>query len=324
MSLFNPMTMKQPEDTKTADLLEAAPKRGRKPAPSAEIVTDVVSPEVARQASQAATEVVLMDAAAAERATALALQVGYEGSMEIGALEDGIRFYQRRTVEACMELGKRLLLLKEVTPHGEFRQRIEMLGVNQRMGQRFMAATLKFARGDAQPLLLAAGTQTKLLELVVLDDEEIDALATDGAIGELELDDVAAMSVTELRAALREHKAQVAAKDRVIDDKNKRIDGLEEKLARPFKPAPNAAAQSEAEQAHINGLREAITAAELAFARVAVAVATVRESGPTQPMSQACDDGVSYLIARVKDMVDTHQLNADTSDESFGLKPEWM
>jgi hypothetical protein len=54
--------------------------------------------------------------------------MGYEGTLTVGALEDEIRFYQRRTVEAILETGKRLNVLKELTPHGEFQKRVEMLG----------------------------------------------------------------------------------------------------------------------------------------------------------------------------------------------------
>ncbi len=54
------------------------------------------------------------------KAAALAQELGYVGALTVGTLEDEIRFYQRRTVEAILETGKRLLLLKEVTPHGEF------------------------------------------------------------------------------------------------------------------------------------------------------------------------------------------------------------
>lgn len=42
----------------------------------------------------------------------LATQLSYDGDLSVGALEDGIRLYQRRTIEDLFELGKRLLLLK--------------------------------------------------------------------------------------------------------------------------------------------------------------------------------------------------------------------
>ncbi|MFX6160357.1 DUF3102 domain-containing protein, partial [Acinetobacter baumannii] len=91
----------------------------------------------------------------------LATQLGYEGALTVGALEDEIRFFQQRTVEAVMELGKRLLILKEITPHGEFNKRVEMLNFTPRMAQKFMSAVLKFSKTNSSSLLQKAGNQTK-------------------------------------------------------------------------------------------------------------------------------------------------------------------
>ena len=70
-------------------------------------------------------EIAVMEHEANQNAIAVALQVGYDGTLSVGALEDEIRFYQRRSVEACIELGKRFLVLKELAPHGEFQKRVE-------------------------------------------------------------------------------------------------------------------------------------------------------------------------------------------------------
>ena len=91
---------------------------------------------------------------------ALAIPLGYEGSLSLGALEDEVRFYQQRTVESCMEIGKRLLLIKEQTPHGEFNKRIEILNFTPRMAQKFMSAVLKFSKTNSNSLLQKAGNQT--------------------------------------------------------------------------------------------------------------------------------------------------------------------
>ena len=107
----------------------------------------------------------------------LALSLGYEGTLTLGAIEDEIRFYQQRTVEACMELGKRLLIMKEMTPHGEFTKRIEMLGISKRTAQRFMSVVLKFSKTTSMSLLEKSGNGTKLLELMVLDDDDIEIIA---------------------------------------------------------------------------------------------------------------------------------------------------
>lgn len=175
---------------------------------------------------------------------ALAIQLGYQGSLTVGALEDEIRFYQQRTVEACMELGKRLLILKEMTPHGEFEKRIDILGFSSRMARKFMSAVLKFSNRNSNSVLIASKTQTKLLELVVLDDDDLDVIEQGGSIGEVCLDTIETMSVRELKKALREAKATVEskdqdlkAKDQVIQKKDQKANELDEKLTKLNSPA---------------------------------------------------------------------------------------
>lgn len=52
-----------------------------------------------------------------------------------------------------------------------------------------------------------AGNQTKLLELVTLDEDEIQVIDQGGSIGELSLDTIETMSVRELKDELRKIKA---------------------------------------------------------------------------------------------------------------------
>ncbi|MFU8924921.1 DUF3102 domain-containing protein [Acinetobacter puyangensis] len=160
----------------------------------------------------------------------LAAQLGYEGSLALGALEDEVRFFQQRTVESCMEIGKRLLLIKEQTPHGEFNKRIEILNFTPRMAQKFMSAVLKFSKTNSSSLLQKAGNQTKLLELVMLDDDEIELLDQGGSIGDVNLDSIETMSVRELKQALREARANDEAKDKLIQSKDQKINKLDTEL----------------------------------------------------------------------------------------------
>ena len=157
---------------------------------------------------------------AQQAAQALAVQMGYDGPVTVGTLEDEIRFYQRRSVEALLECGKRLLLLKELTPHGEFVQRVELLGIHIKTAQRFMVAAAKAAKSDNLSFL---ATQVKsasaFLELVTHDDDELEALK--------DMDAIDRMSASELRSALREAKADAEATQEVLDKKNARIDKLE-------------------------------------------------------------------------------------------------
>ncbi|MEQ1917319.1 MAG: hypothetical protein ABL856_11390, partial [Gallionella sp.] len=148
----------------------------RKPNTLPDVSDAVVSHDQIAADHAKLNELAAMNAQASDNAFALATQLGYDGSLTVGALEDEIRFYQARSVEAVLELGKRLIILKELTPFGEFEQRAELLGFSKRMYQQFMSATLKFSNTQSTALLKSAGTQTKLLELLVLDDGEIEAL----------------------------------------------------------------------------------------------------------------------------------------------------
>lgn len=185
--------------------------------------------------------------AMAADATALAVQLGYDGPLTVGSLEDEIRFYQRRTSEACLELGKRMLLLKEITPHGEFKQRVELLGIEYTTATRFMSACLRFSKVGSNQLLKAAQSQTKLLQLLVLDDGEIEALERGESARGITLDDIDCMSASELKAALRQaREAKAAGADKqtvLVRNQAEQIDKLAAEVAvlkrsRPDTPTP--------------------------------------------------------------------------------------
>ncbi|MDU2409718.1 MAG: hypothetical protein E7D55_16345, partial [Acinetobacter junii] len=173
----------------------------------------------------------------AQKIGVLATQLNYDGDISIGALEDGIRLYQRRTIEDLFELGKRLLLLKEQTPHGEFTSRIELLGFDPSLARRLMAATLKFSKQETSPVLKTVKSQSKLLELIVLDDSEIEIIEQGGSIGDVNLDSIETMSVRELKKALRDAKSDIEAKEQVIKTKDQRANELLEENTKLKSPA---------------------------------------------------------------------------------------
>lgn len=179
------------------------------PAESPELLPAVADRIVAGQDAAAAAE---------QSALTLAGQLGYGGPVTVGTLEDEIRFYQRRTVEDLLECGKRLLLLKELTPHGEFTQRVELLGFHEKTARRFMQAAAKTAKSDKLSVLAGqVKNASAFLELVTHDDDgDIERVA--------ELDNIDRMSASELRAALREAKSEAEAKDQLLADKNKALD----------------------------------------------------------------------------------------------------
>lgn len=168
-------------------------------------------------------------AVAQQQAKELARSVGYEGALTVDALEDGIRFYQRRSVESLLECGKRLLLLREIVPHGHscqigtnpsFDERLEALGFSRRTAYRFMQAAAKAAKSAKLALLSGQMKNTSaFLELVTHDDDaDIERVAA--------LDDIERMSASQLRAALRESRAERQAQDKLLEAKQTTIDRL--------------------------------------------------------------------------------------------------
>lgn len=194
------------------------------------VFTDSDTPELATMAD-AVNYLTAMDQEISDNAVAVAKQIGYDGPMTIGAIEDRIRQGMRRTVQECFEIGKSLLILKEITPYGQFKGRIESLGIQYRMAARFMSATLKFSNVQSSSFLKSAGTQTKMFELLVLDDGEIEALESGETIRGVTLDKIETMSVSELKKALRESQELAKAKDDVIKAKSDEINKKAEKLA---------------------------------------------------------------------------------------------
>jgi len=145
------------------------------------------------------------------------------------------RFFMAQSAEAMLEAGKRLIMIKEHEPHGEFTEIVENeLGLAKRTAQLMMQAALKYLspklQSKAQALALLG--KTKLFELLTEDDDDLAELVDGGTVAGMALDDIERMTSRELRAALRESKEQAQAKDQILADKNARIDDLSSQLAK--------------------------------------------------------------------------------------------
>ena len=264
----------------------------------------------------------------AQKVGGLAASLGYEGALTVGALEDEIRFYQQRSVEAVLELGKRLLILKEITPHGEFKQRTEMLGFSSRMAQKFMSAVLKFSKANSSSLLAKAGSQTKILELVVLDDDDIDVLEQGGSIGDLSLDTIETMTVSELKKALRDAKSDIEAKEQVIKTKDQKANELLEENTKLKSPAQiKKRAETEQQQLAKKALEE-ISAACLKMHND-----TVRFTNEINSVIDAIEENGLYdiqeqleanVIAAFQQIAQTSVVLGVQIDFEAMVSPSWM
>ena len=186
------------------------------------------------------SEIEVMDAVNTDKNAAMHSMMVMEqwGNGEVYSEERWIergRQAVRQTLEGMFELGRALIVLKEHTPHGRFLEISENeFGIKRSEAGRLMSATRRFATPQmqkAQARLMDLG-KSKLLELLVEEDVTLIELADGGDINGHTLDDVDRMTVKELRLALRESRETAAAKDKVIADKNKKVDELAEKLAK--------------------------------------------------------------------------------------------
>lgn len=177
------------------------------PAPkSKEVNVEITDIE---QTMDAANQLAVATLEQNERVTALARELNYQGSTDPAVLVNSAKDAIRRIGMGVFELGAYLLLLKEGCQHGDFVLTLEEVGINHHSAKKYMAMTRRFANGSTSTHLEKLGF-SKMAELLPLDDDQVDELVDEGQTGELSLDDVARMSVKQLRAAVRKERAEAA------------------------------------------------------------------------------------------------------------------
>ena len=223
------------------------------------------------------------------------------------------RFYMAQSAEAMLEAGKRLIILKENEPHGDFVGIVEeQLGLHVRAAQRMMKASLKYLLGKA-----------KLFELVAEDDDDLAELADGGTVAGLTLDDVDRMSVRELRQALREARETNAAQQRVLADKNEKIDSLStrlEKKSRIQPPEPDE---------EVKKLRAEVTALAVeAESAIAVRLSSAFETLCAYCAENMIDtprDFMAGLVCQLESTARSLRSTFDLPDEPTGnAAPSWL
>lgn len=264
--------------------------KGRKTTPGVDVVTTDFDPAIATRKSAAATELATLTAGITER-------FGDGLPYDRARVVHEARFYMAHSAEAMLEAGKRLVLLKENEPHGEFIEIVTgQLGLGRRSAQLMMAAAVKYLSPalESKAKSISLLSPTKLYDLMLESDEDLAELAEGGTIAGLDLDDIQSMSTRELRNALREARETMAAKDRVIESKNKKLDKLAEQNHRNA-PLP------EQEAFQLDQLRDDTLAAETALQRLLATVDETMQSPATQATETAARHSLDYLVQRIVD-----------------------
>lgn len=214
----------------TAPKATPAPKApGRKAAPAAQ----QVGPEFIGKTPDAEAKQL---EALHEHQTQLIEQFGDGLQWHPDHYEAAIRGELRRGCEAFLRAGRYLIVARACALHGEWQGMLDRLNVEARQAQRMMEAARRVSllpnASTSTHLIQAAGSQSKLIELLSLPEDQFKDLAEHGETGELALDDVGRMTVAELRSAVREARADSEAKDQRISKLSDDLNKEHEKLAK--------------------------------------------------------------------------------------------
>ena len=236
------------------------------------------------------------------------------------------RFYMAQSAEAMLEAGKRLIILKENEPHGEFVEIVrEHLGIEPRIAQKMAQAALKFLSPELESKAKTFSLlgRSKLYELMLEDDEELAQLADGGTVAGLTLDDVDRMSVRELRQSLREARETNAAQPHVLADKNEKIDSLSTKLEKKSRIQPPKPDEE------VKKLRAEVTALAVeAESAIAVRLSSAFETLCAYCAENMIDtprDFMAGLVCQLESTARGLRSTFDLPDEPTGnAAPSWL
>ncbi|EJC0509135.1 DUF3102 domain-containing protein [Salmonella enterica] len=236
------------------------------------------------------------------------------------------RFYMAQSAEAMLEAGKRLVILKENEPHGDFIDIVEsQLSLSKRTAQVMMQASLKYLSPKLEPKAQAVALlgKTKLFELMTEDDEDLVELADGGTIAGMSLDDIDRMTSRELKAALREARETNAAQQRVLADKNEKIDSLSTKLEKKSRIQPPKPDEE------VKKLRAEVTALAVeAESAIAVRLSSAFETLCAYCAENMIDtprDFMAGLVCQLESTARSLRSTFDLPDEPTGnAAPSWL
>jgi hypothetical protein len=136
--------------------------------------------------------------------------------------------------QTFLEIGRRLILLKEHEGYGGFMAKLEELDFPYKSAQRMMRCALVVDSLGSKKDNLSILNQSKLLEIATLEDGDIKELGEGGSVAGVYLDDLARMTFSELRdytrGILKKNQEEIEARERVIKQKNDKLDELDREL----------------------------------------------------------------------------------------------
>lgn len=181
-------------------------------------------------------EALQLQAADEQETTRVLTKYGYADTT-LDQLVSQVRQRAQRSVEDMLEIGRAVCCLREL-PRGRYGEALKAIGLSADTARRLGAVALKFlGRDTLRPLLDL--DQSKIYELALLDDSDLDAIAADPA----RLDQVERMSISELRTALRATRHDAEAKDDRMKEVHAENAALRDREANRTKYRPSLDAQ---------------------------------------------------------------------------------
>lgn len=121
--------------------------------------------------------------------------------------------------------------------------------------------------------------------------------------------------------AAEEAAEKLAAKDRVIVQKNELVDSLQEQVARKFLPSANSVAKTDKEQIHLDEINAATLDSQLAMRRLFLAADTAMNGSAPEAIELVARQAVEYLCQQLVDMATEFGIAVDFEQR---LRPSWM
>ncbi len=164
-------------------------------------------------------------------------------------VEVEIRTHLSNSADSYLKAGYRLVQLKAHEGHGNFLNSLERINLGEDVAEKMMLTArklqgTKLANSDSDRNLLPS----KLYEIALLDDDQIDDLDKGGSVGTVTLDEIQRMTTREVREALRKErelrKAESELREKLLLQKEQKINDLERELH--LRPKPTQEMMNEA------------------------------------------------------------------------------
>lgn len=163
-----------------------------------------------------------------------ALTVKLEGDLpyDRNIYVNEVRFLMKQTAEAIIEIGKRLLVIKEKEGFGNFMKVVEEeIGIPHRTATRFMNTAIKAEKFPVIQALATVSKVNKVYTLLEAPEEDLKELEKKGVLAGKDMDELQRMSVKDMRELVKELRSGLnKATQKEMDELQKKNATMKQEL----------------------------------------------------------------------------------------------